>query len=108
MFREFAYVVNDGNGAGSVSAYSANRASGVLTELPGSPFAAGANPSAIAIAIPYVHAFAYVANTTSANVSAYTIDGTTGALAPVGGSHFPPDRASRARSPPTPPASSST
>ncbi len=33
--------------------------------------------------------FAYVANNSSKNVSAYTIDGTTGALTPVVGSPFP-------------------
>src|SRR5258708_27693095 len=33
--------------------------------------------------------FAYVANANSNNVSAYTIDGTTGALTPVAGSPFP-------------------
>jgi hypothetical protein len=33
--------------------------------------------------------FVYVANIYSDNVSAYTIDGSTGALAPVDGSPFP-------------------
>ncbi len=37
---------------------------------------------------PLIPKFAYVANRNSANVSAYTINATTGALAPVAGSPF--------------------
>src|SRR5439155_17204311 len=61
-----------------------------LTAIAGSPFAAGIRPTSIAVD-PSGH-FAYVANynlnCTPSDVSAYTIDGTTGALAPVSLSPF--------------------
>jgi DNA-binding beta-propeller fold protein YncE len=67
-----------------------------LTPVPGSPFAAGAY--AFSAAIDPSGKFAYVVNVCSSNVnsgcigngnvSAYTIDGTTGALAPIPGSPF--------------------
>jgi hypothetical protein len=50
------------------------------------PYATGTNP--FAIAIDPTGQFAYVANEGSNNVSAYTIDSTTGALSPMAGSPF--------------------
>ena len=85
----FAYVANQGSG--NVSAYAIDTSTGALSEVAGSPFAAGIGPESIS-----VHPsgkFAYVANFGSANVSgsvsAYTIDASTGALSEVVGSPFP-------------------
>jgi 6-phosphogluconolactonase (cycloisomerase 2 family) len=85
----FAYVPNIGAnfGNGDLSAYTINSNSGVLTAIPGSPFASGLIPQFIT-----VHPngkFAYVTNFTSNNVWAYIIDANTGALTAVAGSPFP-------------------
>jgi DNA-binding beta-propeller fold protein YncE len=44
---QFAYVANDG--AGDLSVYSVDAATGVLTQVSHSPFAAGTEPRSIAI-----------------------------------------------------------
>ena len=51
---------------------------GALSPVPGSPFAAGAQPSSILI--DPTGKFAYVANSGADTVSAYTIDAGSGAL----------------------------
>jgi hypothetical protein len=77
----FAYVANLCN---NVSAYSIG-ANGALTEVPGSPFAAGFEP--FSVAVDPTGKFAYVANGGSNNVSAYSI-GANGALTEVRRSPF--------------------
>jgi len=81
---KFAYVANQGSN--SVSAYTIDNATGALSPVPGSPFAAGTNPSSVAVDTS--GKFAYVANLNSNDVSAYTIDINAGALSPVPGSPF--------------------
>ena len=72
------YVVFVGNeGSNDVSAFAVNNTTGALTAVPGSPFAAGTDPKAMAL---YYSDVLYVANAGSNNVSAYSIDGNTGAL----------------------------
>jgi 6-phosphogluconolactonase len=81
--REFVYVANQG--ADTVSAYTVDPSGGGLSPVSGSPFAAGIQPSGIAV--DPSNKFAYVANQNYPNpkgtVSAYTIDRTTGALEAV-------------------------
>ena len=72
-------------GSDNVSAY-AIAASGALTPVTGSPFAAGTKP--YNVAIDPKGNFAYVTNFGSNNVSAYTINTSSGALTPVAGSPF--------------------
>ena len=87
---KFAYVANEGSN--NVSAYTINRTTGVLSPVPGSPFAAGSFP--FSVVVDPTGKFAYVVNRCGnvfcsvGNVSAYTIDSTTGALSPVPGSPF--------------------
>ncbi len=87
---KFAYVANESSA--NVSAYTINSTTGALSPVTGSPFAAGSFP--FSVAVDPTGKFAYVANacgvtcTVSGNVSAYTIDSTTGALSPVPGSPF--------------------
>jgi 6-phosphogluconolactonase len=76
----FLYVAN--RGSGDVSAYTIDAASGNLTPIAGSPFAAGGNP--VAIVVDPTGAYVYVVNQLSANVSAFTINRTTGALMAAG------------------------
>jgi 6-phosphogluconolactonase (cycloisomerase 2 family) len=81
----FVFVANFGSG--NVSAFSASAGSGSLTAVAGSPFAA--EPSAYAIAVAPSGKFVYVtnANSTSNNISGYSISA-TGALTPITGSPF--------------------
>ena len=75
---KFAYVAN-GN-SDTVSAYTIN-ATGALSEVPGSPFPAGALPTSITVDLS--GQFAYVANFSSNDVSVYTINPATGALTSI-------------------------
>lgn len=83
---KFAYVANDGSNivAGNVSGYSIG-ATGVLTAVPGSPFAAGTNPQQ---GIAVTAGFVYVSNFGSSNVSAYSINTGTGVLTALPTSPF--------------------
>jgi 6-phosphogluconolactonase len=91
--RKYVFVGNEGSN--DISAFTVNPASGALTAVPGSPFAAGTDPQAMAVVTAWLwvsnadglvvraSAWLYVANAGSDNVSAYTIDAGTGALAPL-------------------------
>ena len=86
----FAFVTNGVSSGIStdVSAFTINPTSGVLTPVPGSPFAAGTNP--IAVAVAPSGTFAYVVNRGNDTITAYSIDPATGALTTlVGGTGNP-------------------
>jgi 6-phosphogluconolactonase (cycloisomerase 2 family) len=76
-------------GSGDVSAYTINATTGVLNQIPcgsvtgcnGSNFTAGA--SSRSVSVDPTGRFAYVVNYGSGDVSAYTIDATTGALTQI-------------------------
>jgi 6-phosphogluconolactonase (cycloisomerase 2 family) len=74
----FAYVTN--SGSNSVSMYSINGTTGVLTS--GGLIDAGTTP--ISVAVDPTGKFAYVTNIGSNDVSMYTISATTGALTSIG------------------------
>jgi 6-phosphogluconolactonase len=76
------YVANQG--ANTLSGFMIGGAAGTLTAIPGSPFAAGMQPTAVVV--DPTSLYAYAANATSNNVSAYTINPNSGALAPLSGS----------------------
>lgn len=80
------FVLVGNSGSNNVSAYTINPASGALTAVSGSPFAAGTNP--MSVSTDLAGRFAYVANNGSNNVSAFGINQTTGALSPITGSPF--------------------
>jgi 6-phosphogluconolactonase len=71
--KRYVFVGNEGSN--DVSAFAVNNTTGALTAVPGSPFAAGTDPQAMAF-----DGYLYVANAGSDNVSVYTIDSITGAL----------------------------
>jgi 6-phosphogluconolactonase (cycloisomerase 2 family) len=82
---QYVYATNQQDN--TVSAFSMNPATGALTGgIAGSPFATGTAPASISV--DPTGSFAFVANSGSNNVSAYTISN-TGALAAVAGSPFP-------------------
>lgn len=88
----FAFVANSGSRPGIVSAYTIDANTGVLTAVAGSPFAADTYPWSVNT--DPSGKFAYVpnigANFGSGDLSAYALDDTTGALAPVPGSPYAP------------------
>ncbi len=79
VLGKYLYTANDG---GSVSAFTINTATGALSAISGSPFAAGTNPNNI-IADPSGK-FLYTANSGSRDITAYSIDSSTGTLVPIG------------------------
>jgi 6-phosphogluconolactonase (cycloisomerase 2 family) len=84
---KFLYAANATSN--DVSAYTINATTGVLTQIAGSPFAlpplAGVPQS---ITVDPATKFVFVGSSASANVSAFTINATTGALTAVAGSPF--------------------
>jgi 6-phosphogluconolactonase (cycloisomerase 2 family) len=66
-----------------VAAFSVNSATGALTSVPGSPFAAGIIPSFLVV----VNNFLYVQNQ-DGSISGYSIDSSSGALTPLAASPF--------------------
>ncbi len=68
--------------SGNVSAYKINFATGALTEIQGSPFAAGG--WSFAIAVDPTGRFAYVADYQGNRIVAFAIDQATGALNAIG------------------------
>ena len=81
----FLFGINVGGslGAGSVSVLSVSPA-GALTEVSGSPFAAGAAPVSAVFSL----GFLYVVNQSSSTVSAFVLNGTTGHLTELKGSPY--------------------
>ena len=80
----FAYVAN--SVSNNVSAYSIDTATGALTAIAGSPFAAGI--TSISVTVAPSGKFAYVANMNTLNVSGYAINAVNGALSAIVGSPF--------------------
>jgi 6-phosphogluconolactonase (cycloisomerase 2 family) len=73
----------------TVRAYRIDENTGALSQAPGSPFPAGINPESVAVDLN--GQFVYVANGYhggNGTVSAYSIDRSSGSLAPVPGSPF--------------------
>lgn len=85
--ENFVAVINKGiwGIAGTISAYVADPNTGVLTQIPGSPFAAGNNLSSIAFS-PHGR-FLAVTNSESHNVTMYNVNPNTG-VTQVPGSPF--------------------
>jgi 6-phosphogluconolactonase (cycloisomerase 2 family) len=76
--KRLLYVANEHSN--DISAFAVDAITGALTAVPGSPFAAGTDPQAMAL-VPAL--YLYVVNAGSDNVSAYSIDDSTGTLAPL-------------------------
>jgi 6-phosphogluconolactonase len=79
---KFVFVANQGSN--SVSAFSVDGSTGLLTEITGSPFATAAGPSGLATTGNTL----FVANQGAGTVSVYTIDQSSGNLTQASGSPF--------------------
>jgi len=77
----FLYAPNAGSN--DISGYAIDPASGRLSVLPGSPFAGGLGPVALAFAPS--GASLYVMNGQESTVAAFAVDAASGALRPLGG-----------------------
>jgi 6-phosphogluconolactonase (cycloisomerase 2 family) len=87
---KFLYVGNYLDG--TISAYTINSSTGSLTGITGSPFDTGAGAggkSTYSVDVDPSGAFLYATNGVQGNVSAFTINSVSGALAPIGGGPFP-------------------
>ena len=83
------YVFVDNEGSNDISAFGVNFASGALTAVPGSPFAAGTDPKALALyRLLDFGTYLYVANAGSDTVSAFAVDTSTGSLTPLSPATF--------------------
>lgn len=97
LFAQFVYVANDGSDTipggsrPSVFGLKINAATGALTIVPGSPFAAGVQllGESVSIAVDPAGRFAYVANAPDNTISVFTINAASGALTAIPGSPFP-------------------
>lgn len=85
----FLFVANNANTANgnSVSAFSIDPNSGVLTAVPGSPF--GASPFPSFVAADPSGQYVYVGLDNNPGIAAFVINQSTGALTPMPGSPFP-------------------
>jgi 6-phosphogluconolactonase (cycloisomerase 2 family) len=69
---------------GQIAAFSIAPSSGALTPIPGSPFAEGNSP----IALATVNNFLYVANSVDGTIAGYSINPASGVLTPLANSPF--------------------
>ncbi|WP_446745838.1 lactonase family protein [Silvibacterium acidisoli] len=81
-----AFLLVSEVGAGTVRVLSINASTGALTEVSGSPFAAGTGPQGIIF--DYTGAYVYTANIGSNNISGWSFNKTSGALTAISGSPF--------------------
>ncbi len=81
----FLYTANVADN--TISAFTVDHNTGILTAVSGSPFAAGSSVGGLAVG-PTGSYFLYQADPTAQAVRAYTIDPNTGALSPLAGSPF--------------------
>jgi 6-phosphogluconolactonase len=90
---QFVYVANNG-GSNNISVFAIAAATGALTPVAGSPFAAGGNPHSLVLQpyspFDYFSEFLYTANSdgNSSTISGFNVDTNTGALTALSGSPF--------------------
>ena len=75
---------NNGAGAPPLHVFSVNSSTGVLSEVPGSPFAVGSSPCCIAV--DPTGRFVYIANSNSNDINAFSVSASTGTLTALPGS----------------------
>jgi 6-phosphogluconolactonase len=90
-FQAFLYTANVQDG--TISAFTADVNTGLLTPVNGSPYVSGTSVGGLAVSLftGFITGppFLYAADPQSKAVRAYAINGNTGALSPISGSPFP-------------------
>lgn len=85
----FLYTANIQDG--TISAFTADDSTGVLTPVSGSPYASGTSVGSVVASLTATDSgnyFLYASDPQAMAINAYSIDGTTGALSPIQGSPF--------------------
>ncbi len=85
----FLYTANVQDG--TISAFTADGSTGVLTPVSGSPYTSGTSVGGLAVSLTFTSSgnyFLYAADPQADTVEFFIINGTTGALSPVGGVPF--------------------
>jgi 6-phosphogluconolactonase (cycloisomerase 2 family) len=89
-FQEFLYTANVQDN--TISAFTVDGNTGVLTPVSGSPYAGGSSVGGLAVTptgTSVGNFFLYAADPQAKTVRAFTVDGNTGALSAIPGSPFP-------------------
>ena len=79
--KHFVYTANAAGNPSTVSALTSDSSTGVLTPISGSPYNTGMG--SMALAKDPVRSHIYVANVSSGDISSFSMNTTTGALAPL-------------------------
>ncbi len=82
---KYAYVIN--NGDYTISGYTVDSVTGLLTPVPGSPFASGV-PEPFRISLDPQGRFLYVVGGATGSFASFAVNPATGALTPVPGSPY--------------------
>jgi 6-phosphogluconolactonase (cycloisomerase 2 family) len=82
--KKYAYVVS--RGTEQIYGYAINATTGVLTAVPGSPFATGSNPESLTFDAS--GAYIYVDNVIDDTISGYALDAANGSLTALPGSPY--------------------
>ena len=90
----YAALSNSPAAGGAIAGYTRNSTTGNLTQISGSPFAStsSAYTQTYSMVVHPSGKFLYAMNLNGGTVSAFTIDAGTGALTPITGSPFPPQK----------------
>ncbi|HEY6253288.1 MAG TPA: beta-propeller fold lactonase family protein [Candidatus Angelobacter sp.] len=80
--HNFLFVSNQS--ANSLSAFSVNTSTGMLTAVPGSPFTTGSRPTGVAVAP--MAGLVFVGNQNDSSVTVFSMNTSTGMLTPAAGS----------------------
>ena len=88
-FQAFLYTANVQDG--TISAFTADDNTGVLTPVNGSPYPAGTSVGGLATSLTFTASgnyFLYAADPQASNINGFIINGNTGQLSPIAGSPF--------------------
>jgi len=90
----YAALSNAPAAGGAIAGFTRNSTTGNLTQISGSPFAStsSAYTQTYSMVVHPSGKFLYAMNLNGGTVSAFTIDAGTGALTPITGSPFPPQK----------------
>jgi 6-phosphogluconolactonase (cycloisomerase 2 family) len=83
-----SYVYAALSNTNQIAAFSIVSGTGALTPVPGSPFSAGTNPTAVVLAGNFLYAINSSDRTIDSTISGYSINSANGVLAPLAGSPF--------------------
>lgn len=90
IIKQPKFLLVPNSGAGSISVFTIDATSGVLTQIPGSPFSSPTLNGPRFISVHPSGLFVYVANGSNASVAGFSINSTTGGLTSLGAAFTAP------------------